>query len=173
MVRKVISSGVSMVQSSGLNAGDVLNVIGGVSEYKDAREQGDNVVKSATKAGISFAWGEFFYGGMSSAVTNAVEGFGNKFLGGISATKAGMIATPLTIGLALAPAIGQIAGVSMEQNTKVQSKALSQRGKIGSGYFNMSDSGYTMRQRSLNAIRSNGLNTQSVLGNEARTYFRS
>ena len=48
-----------------------------------------------------------------------------------------------------------------------------QKGKLGSGYFNMTDTGYTMRQRSLNAIRSNGLNTQSVLGNEARTYFRS
>lgn len=172
MVRKAISSGISIVQSSGLNTGDVINVIGGISEYKDAREQGDNVVKSAAKAGISFAWGEFFYGGMNAAVISAVQGFGDTFLGGISSTTAGVVAMPLTMALGFAPAIGQIAGVSIEQNSKVASKTLNQRGKFGSGYFDMSNSGYTMRQRSLNAIRSNGLNTQSVLGNEARTYFR-
>ena len=36
----------------------------------------------------------------------------------------------------------------------------------------MTESGYTMRQRSLNAIRSNGMNIQSALGNEARQYVR-
>ena len=46
------------------------------------------------------------------------------------------------------------------------------RGKLGSGHFEMTEAGYTMRQRSLNAIRNNGINTQSALGNEARTYYR-
>lgn len=44
-------------------------------------------------------------------------------------------------------------------------------GKLGGGYAPMSEAGYTMRQRSLNAIRQNGLNVQSVLGNEARQYY--
>ena len=51
-------------------------------------------------------------------------------------------------------------------------QAYLQRGKFGSGHFNMTEAGYTMRQRSLNAIRNNGLNLNSALGNEARQYFR-
>lgn len=164
MVRKVISSGISTIKNSGLNAGDVMNGVFAVSEYKNAREEGDSVVKSVAKAGIDFAWGEFFYGGVNSAVEAGLGAFG---------IKSAFATTAIGLGLSLAPAIGQIAGVSMEQNTKVKANAMKQRGKLGSGYFDMSDSGYTMRQRSLNAIRQNGLNTQSVLGNEARTYFRS
>lgn len=59
-----------------------------------------------------------------------------------------------------------------ENNANVMTKAYRQRGKLGSGYFEMSQAGYTMRQRSLNAIRQNGINTQTALGNEARMYFR-
>lgn len=50
-------------------------------------------------------------------------------------------------------------------------RAYDRRGKFGSGHVNMTEAGYTMRQRSLNAIRSNGMNLQSVLGNEARQYY--
>lgn len=157
MVTKAISS----VAHSGLNAGDVLNGVFAVSDYKAAREQGDGVVKSAVKAGASFAWGEFFYGGMSSAVTN-----------GLTKVGLGAMSMPVTMGLMLAPAAAQLAGASIEQNSRVKKQFYSQKGKFGSGYFDMSQAGYTMRQRSLNAIHSNGLNTQSVLGNEARTYFR-
>lgn len=46
-------------------------------------------------------------------------------------------------------------------------------GRIGSGYFNMSGAGYTMRQRAINQLRSNGQNVNSVLGNEARNYIKS
>lgn len=41
----------------------------------------------------------------------------------------------------------------------------------GSGYFNMSNAGYTMRQRSIEKMRSTGMNINSVLGNEARNYI--
>lgn len=75
--------------------------------------------------------------------------------------------------IALIPAAGQITSAMAQQTGKQLGEAYAQAGKLGSGYFNMSQTGYTMRQRSLNAIRSNGLNTRSVLGNEARTYFRS
>jgi hypothetical protein len=64
-------------------------------------------------------------------------------------------------------------GIAAAQNTtEKMRRAYGSVGKLGSGYFNMTEAGYTMRQRSLNAIRQNGLNTQSVLGNEARTYYR-
>lgn len=46
-------------------------------------------------------------------------------------------------------------------------------GFVGSGSFDMNGAGYTMRQRALNQIRNNGTQINSVLGNEARTYFRS
>ena len=46
-------------------------------------------------------------------------------------------------------------------------------GRVGAGYFNMSNAGYTMRQRALNQIRSNGQLTEGVLGNEARNYIKS
>lgn len=46
-------------------------------------------------------------------------------------------------------------------------------GRVGSGYFNMSGAGYTMRQRAINQLRSNGQNVNSVLGNEARNYIKS
>ena len=37
----------------------------------------------------------------------------------------------------------------------------------------MSNAGYTMRQRAINQLRSNGQNVNSVLGNEARNYLKS
>lgn len=43
----------------------------------------------------------------------------------------------------------------------------------GSGQFNMSNAGYTMRQRSIEKMRSTGMNINSVLGNEARNYMKS
>lgn len=77
-------------------------------------------------------------------------------------------------GLAVAGVqiVGGVGGAVVQNTTNEMRKAYGSVGKFGSGYFNMTEAGYTMRQRSLNAIRSNGLNTQSALGNEARTYYR-
>lgn len=60
-----------------------------------------------------------------------------------------------------------------QNTTQKMKKGYQMRGKLGSGSFNMHESGYTMRQRSINAIRSNGSNIQSALGNEARNYYRT
>ena len=68
---------------------------------------------------------------------------------------------------------GTLLGASSEHTTKQMGAAYGSVGKLGSGYFDMSRAGYTMRQRSLNAIRNNGTAIQSAIGNEARTYFRS
>lgn len=77
-------------------------------------------------------------------------------------------------GLAVAGVqiVGGVGGAVVQNTTNEMKKAYGSVGKFGSGYFNMTEAGYTMRQRSLNAIRQNGLNTQSALGNEARTYYR-
>ena len=164
----MINKAVSTIKASGLNFGDAINGIVAVSDYKEARQQGDSRGKSVVKAGASFAWGEFFYGGMSSTVTNTLQ-TGLK----MSAGKAGILSLPVTIGLMMAPAAASIVSAVSQNGAKARTKAWSNRGQFGSGYFNMSEAGYTMRQRSINAIQSNKLNTQSVLGNEARTYFRS
>lgn len=72
----------------------------------------------------------------------------------------------------LAPAAVKGSVAMADHTAKTMAAGYGHRGKLGSGHFDMTQSGYTMRQRSLNAIRSNGLNVQSALGNEARTYFR-
>ena len=163
----MIAKTISTIGKSGLNGGDVINGVMAISDFKNAREEGNGVVKSAAKAGISFAWGEFFYGGLGEAVTTGLKSVG------VKESAAGLLGMPITMGVMLAPAAAQLAGANMQHTGQVKSNMYRQKGKLGSGYFNMTDAGYTMRQRSLNAIRSNGLNTQSVLGNEARTYFRS
>lgn len=63
---------------------------------------------------------------------------------------------------------------SAKQNGELQKKMkYTGSGRVGSGYFNMSGASYTMRQRAMNQIRSNGQNVNSVLGNEARNYLKS
>lgn len=162
----MISKAISTIRGSGLNLGDAINVAVGVSDYKEARNQGDSKGKAIVKAGASFAWGEIFYGGMSSTVTGALQGVG------MSAGAAGIWSLPLTVGIMMLPAAASMVGALSENGSKGRTQAWANRGQFGSGHFNMSEAGYTMRQRSLNAIRQNGLNTRSVLGNEARTYYR-
>ncbi len=67
----------------------------------------------------------------------------------------------------------------MMQNAKANAEVSKDLKYIGSGYvggsgrFDMSNAGYTMRQRSIEKMRSTGMNINSVLGNEARNYMRS
>lgn len=139
MAAGVIKTAIQKVGTVGL-IGDAINVYGGVSDYKRARQQGDSKAVSMAKAAGTFA----FY----------------EFLG-----PAGL----LLAGVQISSALG---GAIVQNSTEAMRKAYGSVGKFGSGYFNMTEAGYTMRQRSLNAIRQNGLNTQSILGNEARTYYR-
>ena len=63
---------------------------------------------------------------------------------------------------------------SAKQNAELQKQMkYVGSGRVGSGYFNMSGAGYTMRQRAMNQLRANGQNVNSVLGNEARNYLKS
>lgn len=82
------------------------------------------------------------------------------------------------MGLAMIPLSLASAGVQMtmasgRHKLDITQQGYNRRGKLGPGYFDMSEAGYTMRQRSINAIQNNGLNLNSALGNEARTYYRS
>jgi hypothetical protein len=56
------------------------------------------------------------------------------------------------------------------ENTRISSKAY--KSNFG-GSFHSSQNAATMRQRGIQAIQNNGLNARSVLGSEARSYFRS
>lgn len=154
----------------GVNIGDGINVLMGVSDYKHAREQGDSKAVSVAKAAGSFAWGEMLFGGVGHAIEKGVATAGLTGGKAVLASMGGNLA--FAAAYAAVTVAPQITSTAWKHNTDMMAKGYSNKGQFGSGYFNMSEAGYTMRQRSLNAIRSNGLNTQSVLGNEARTYFR-
>lgn len=76
------------------------------------------------------------------------------------------------IPASIIPAAANIGVMAGQHTGRSMANAYNRRGKFGSGHFDMSEAGYTMRQRSLNAIRQNGMNINSTLGNEARTYYR-
>lgn len=126
--------------------GNVVNVAGAAYTFNDSRSQGDSVGVSVAKTGADFAFGEL------------MSGFGLKGMLAYAAITTGY---ELSLGMAKANAEsqGRMAGTGS--------------GRMGSGYFNMSGAGYTMRQRGMNQIRSNGQNVQSVLGNEARNYLHA
>ena len=166
-IGSVVRTGLNAVKSSGANFGDVINVGFAVHDYKNAREEGNSKAVSVGKSAMSFAVGEALYGSMGIMANQLVQKVG------LSGIAGGIAGTALTLGATVGIAGIQIGNAMGQHSTQQMGKAYNSNGYLGSGYFNMTQAGYTMRQRSLNAIRSNGLNTQSVLGNEARTYFRS
>lgn len=124
--------------------GDAFNVITAAQTYKGALEEGEHPVVAASKGVMDFAVGEAFYGAM---------GFKGMLLG-----------TGISIGTNLLTK-------SWEHGAEMMTEGYNQQSGIGSGHFNLTKAGYTMRQRSLNAIRSNGVNINSAFGNEARNYY--
>lgn len=162
----IVKTALQGIAATGFNVGDAMNIGFGVMDYKNAREEGNNRGVSLAKAAGTFAWGELFYGGASSAISGGLTKVG------ISGLANGALTMGATIGLTALMASGQIASAVWQNNAQQMAKGYASNGKLGSGHFNMTESGYTMRQRSLNAIRSNGMNMQSALGNEARQYVR-
>ena len=162
----IVKTALQGIAATGFNFGDAVNIYFAGSDYKHARQEGNSKAVSVAKAAGSFAWGEFFYGGASSAISGGLT------KAGISGLANGALTMGATIGLTALMASGQIASAVWQNNAQQMAKGYANNGKLGSGHFNMTEAGYTMRQRSLNAIRSNGMNLQSALGNEARQYFR-
>lgn len=130
--------------------GDAFNVVSAVSSFKNTTEDTGNPVAGVMAGGLDFVLGEAMYGAP------------NTLVGGIGVSLA-------VTGLNIA---GNLAAKHMENTAQKLGQAEDAlTGGIGSGHFNMTQTGYTMRQRSLNAIRSNGANINSAFGNEARNYY--
>ena len=132
--------------------GDAFNVVSSAAVFKNSQEEGDHIAVAATKGAIDFAASEAFYGSMA-----AKGGLAGGFAGSL-----GMMA--VTTGATLAAKHMENTGQKIGRGTE------NLKG-IGSGHFDMTSAGYTMRQRSLNAIRSNGANINSAFGNEARNFW--
>lgn len=132
--------------------GDAFNVVSAAGTFKTAQEEGDHIAVAATKGAIDFAVGEAFYGSMAAK-------------GGLAGGFAG------SIGVMAVTTGATLAAKKMEHNAEVMGKGYESVKSLGSGHFDMTSAGYTMRQRSLNAIRSNGANINSAFGNEARNYW--
>ena len=135
--------------STGAIIGDVVNVGFSAMTFADSRKQGDNMAVSVAKTGADFVVGELM-------------------------SKAGPAGFVGMLGYAAVTAGYDVMLETSKMNAKLQGRMASTgSGRMGSGYFNMSGAGYTMRQRGLNQIRNNGQNINSVLGNEARNYMKS
>lgn len=132
--------------------GDALNVVSAAGTIKASQEEGDHIAVSLAKGGTEFVVGEMFYGAMA-----AEAGMGGMLAGSLA--MAG-ITTAANLSAQHMKHTGEILGRGSES---VKS--------LGSGHFDMTQAGYTMRPRSLNAIRSNGANINSAFGNEARNYY--
>jgi hypothetical protein len=131
--------------------GDAFNVVSAAGTMAASQEEGDHIAVSATKGAIDFAVGEMFYGSMASG--GLLKGLG----GGLAIS-----------GISVA---ANLVAQHMQNTGEKLGKGSEGLKTIGSGHFDMTEAGYTMRQRSLNAIRSNGANINSAFGNEARNYW--
>ena len=140
------------VQVAGGFIGDAINVTSGIASFRASQEQGDHIAISAVKSAGNFAIGEIFYGAMQ-----------NQF-GVVGSTGA-------LIGYQIASTAAQTWLMKKQSDAKALSAGTESVKRLGSGHFDMTQAGYTMRQRSLNAIRSNGANLNSAFGNEARNYW--
>lgn len=131
--------------------GDAFNVGSAVGTMKASQEEGDHIAISVAKGAIDFGVGEMFYGAMYN----------------------GGLASGLGGGLAMAgiSTAANLTAQHMENTGQKIGRGTENLKGIGSGHFDMTSAGYTMRQRSLNAIRSNGANINSAFGNEARNYW--
>lgn len=137
-------AGGSTLAIAGGFVGDAFNVFSAASTFNTSMDDGDHVAIAASKGALDFVVGETFYGAMG------LKG----------------------MGLGMAVTMGASLGAeAMKHGAEMQGEGLNRQKSIGSGHFNMTEAGYTMRQRSLNAIRSNGVNINSAFGNEARNYY--
>lgn len=130
--------------SAGAIIGTGLEIgLGTVGTAISSRQQGDNLAVTAAKVGVDFITGAYLGPIGSIAYFGATMGYDMMLQGA-------------------------------KQNAEFQKQMkYTGSGRIGSGYFNMSGAGYTMRQRAINQLRANGQNVSSVLGNEARNYLKS
>jgi hypothetical protein len=130
--------------------GDAFNVVSAVGTFKASTEEGDHPIVAGVKGATDFIAGEMFYGAMGGSIASSLG--------------VGLIASGVAVG-------ANMVAQHMENTGQALGKGSENLKGIGSGHFEMTQAGYTMRQRSLNAIRSNGANINSAFGNEARNYW--
>lgn len=140
----------------------------------------------ATAAVASSAYSGVTRAGIAlDAITTGI-GVGSRMSDGDSLGKALMKEVPTAAFLAMVPGgkaymiyQAAMAGFDMYlEQSKMNVEQVKQikntgSGYVGSGSFNMSEAGYTMRQRAVQKMQATGINLNSVLGNEARTYTGS
>lgn len=117
--------------------------LGTIGTAVGSSKQNDSVVTTAGKVGMDFLAGALL--GVKGSIAYAVATTGYELMLGTARQSA-----------------------ELQKQMKYTGS-----GRVGSGYFNMSGAGYTMRQRAINQLRSNGQNVNSVLGNEARNYVKA
>lgn len=149
---KSVGKGGGALAIAGGFVGDAFNVMSAVGTFKTSQEEGDHIAVAATKGGIDFVVGEAFYGGMATE------------MGLAGSLGMGFVAAGISVG-------ANLAAKHMENTAEKLGKGSEAVKGLGSGHFDMTQAGYTMRQRSLNAIRANGANINSAFGNEARNYY--
>ena len=143
--------GISSILMGGF--GDIMNVTTAMGAFSTSQDEGEHIAVSSAKAVGSFVASEMFYGGMSQAGIGIIGSLGASI--GFTAVTAGA---------------GLLAN-RWEQTAKDSEKGYNNLKTLGSGHFDMTKTGYTMRQRSLNAIHSNGADLNSAFGNEARNFY--
>lgn len=131
---------------------DLMNVGTAVGTYKASQDAGDHIAISALKGAGNFAISEAFYGAMSAKM----------------GLKGGLVGSLAMMGIQTG---ANLLAQKWQETGRAMDEAYNQATGLGSGHFDMTQAGYTMRQRSLNAIRSNGANINSAFGNEARNYY--
>lgn len=176
-----ISEGAGMVMKNvGGLAGvgfAALDIATPLMTYSGERKQGHGVGYSAISAAKDTVFNSILSGTVnSSKISSAVTGALGKGLGG---SIAGGVAG---LGGAILPFVAYAAITGgwemLLQSGEANAEASKGLKYIGSGYvggsgqFDMSNAGYTMRQRSIQKMRETGANINSVLGNESRNYIR-
>ena len=135
--------GLTSLPTLGTVVGTGMDLYGTASTFSESRNQGDSITTTIGKTAMDFGVGALLGGKAQIAYFAATAGY------------------------------DMIIGTS-KQNAELQKQMkYTGSGRMGSGYFNMSGAGYTMRQRAINQLRTNGQNVNSVLGNEARNYLKS
>lgn len=149
---KEVGKGAGALGIVGGFVGDAFNVASAVGTFKASVDEGDSIAIAGVKGAADFVIGEAFYGGMATE------------MGLAGSLEMGLAAAGLSVA-------GNLAAKHMENTAQKLGQGSESVKGLGSGHFDMTQAGYTMRQRSLNAIRSNGANINSAFGNEARNYY--
>lgn len=121
----------------------------------------------------SLMTGLMVYGTIADARENGIPHAAGSFVK--MQAEMAFIPLPVQIGYGVSKAVvdGFMASAQQRADIIRQTNKYLGSGYVGSGSFDMSQAGYTMRQRAIQAMSANSQNLNTVLGNEARNYIKS